>query len=175
MQIRQVRPEEYAEAGRVTALAYREYEPASRRSRSAGEDRHGWDEYMGRLADIAGRAERTLVLVAVDEGRILGTATLELEDTVEDDPADRLEPGAASMRMLAVSPDARGRGIGRALVDACIERARAAGKSVLMLRTTKLMRVAREMYERMGFQRDEANDYPLRKDFVLYAYRLPLR
>jgi ribosomal protein S18 acetylase RimI-like enzyme len=175
MEIRQVRPDEYEEAGRVTARAYEEFGPARRRSGGSDLNLHDWDQYMALMADVAGRADRTLVLVAVEDGVVLGTATLELEDPVDDDPADRLAPGAASLRMLGVDPAARGRGIGRALVEACVERARAEGKDVLTLRTTTVMRVAREMYERMGFRRDEPNDYPLRRGPMLYAYRLPLR
>ncbi|MGH2590130.1 MAG: hypothetical protein ACRDGW_04960, partial [Actinomycetota bacterium] len=76
MEVRAVRPEEYPEAGRVTALAYREFvEP--------GET--DWDDYLEEIADIGARAGRSNVVVAVQNGRIVGSATLELGQRIDDD------------------------------------------------------------------------------------------
>ena len=163
IEIRQARPEEYDEAGRVTELAYREFAPP-------GDE--GWDGYLRRLADVRGRAGRTLVLVAVDDGRVLGTATLELDQRIEPDDDAPLGPGQAEVRMVGVLPKARGRGIGRALMDACLREARAAGKTLVTLHTTKRMRTAQRMYESMGFERGP--DRVFENGFVLLSYSLPL-
>lgn len=164
VEIREVRPEEYEEAGRVVAAAYREFVPA--------EGGEGWERYLARVADVAGRADRTVVLVAVDGGRIVGGATIELHDVIGDDD-EVLPEGTAVLRMLGVLPEARGRGIARALVEEVIARARAAGKHTLLLRTTRLMRAARRLYESMGFERVPELD--LRgPDVELLAYRLHL-
>jgi ribosomal protein S18 acetylase RimI-like enzyme len=113
MEVRAVRPEEYREAGRVTALAYREFaEP--------GET--DWEEYLEDIADIGARAGRSDVVVAVQDDRIVGSATLELGERIDDDDPP-LEPDEAHIRMLGVHPDARGRGAARALMEACFERA----------------------------------------------------
>jgi ribosomal protein S18 acetylase RimI-like enzyme len=71
-----------------------------------------------------------------------------------------------------VSPDARGRGVGRRLMDACIEMARAAGKRRLTLNTTEDMAAARALYEGMGFSRrpDKVWD----DGFRLLSYELKL-
>jgi GNAT superfamily N-acetyltransferase len=61
-------------------------------------------------------------------------------------------------RFLAVDPAARGRGIGRALFAACLDRARAAGKRRMALPTTEWMVTARAMYERAGFRREPEGD-----------------
>jgi ribosomal protein S18 acetylase RimI-like enzyme len=166
MEIREVRPEEYEEAGRITSLAYREFAPP---------DDPDWEEYLGEIADVAGRAALTTVLVAVEDGRILGTATVELDHKVpESDPERVLEPGEAHLRMLGVDPAARGRGVGRALVEGAIEVARERGKTVFRLTTTRMMTVARGMYERMGFQATPERDRHFESGFVLYAYEYPL-
>ena len=162
IEVRPVRPEEYEEAGEVTALAYREFGPR-------GEE--GWDEYFVRLADVAGRADKALVLVAVEDGKILGTLTLELERRI-DDEHDPLEPGQAHIRMLGVHPKARGRGAGRALVDSAIDEARKARKRLLTLNTTQRMEAAQKMYESMGFERGP--DRVFDDGFVLYSYSLKL-
>lgn len=162
VEVRPVRPEEYEEAGAVTALAYREFI-------RPGEE--GWERYLGELADVAGRAQRALVLVAAEEGRILGTVTLELSGRVEEEH-EPLPPHEAHVRMLGVLPEARGRGAGRLLVEACIQEARAAGKSLLTLNTTPRMRAAQAMYESMGFARGP--DRVFDDGFVLYSYSYSL-
>jgi GNAT superfamily N-acetyltransferase len=163
IEIRRARPEEYEEAGRVTALAYREFVPPG------DED---WEVYLARIADVAARADRTLVLVAVEDGRVLGTATLELDERIEqEDPP--LASHEVEVRMVGVDPAERGRGIGRRLMEASIEEARALGKTELQLHTTSRMRVAQRMYESMGFERGP--DRAITEDFTLLSYRLPLR
>jgi len=163
IRVRPARPEEFEEAGRVTALAYREFVRPGDRS---------WEEYLARIADVAGRAERTTVLVALDdEGRIVGSATLELGERIdEDDPP--LEPEEAHIRMLGVHPEARGSGIARALMDACFDVARRAGRARMTLHTTERMKAARTMYERMGFERRPDRVFP--DGFVLLTYEKPI-
>jgi ribosomal protein S18 acetylase RimI-like enzyme len=161
VEIHEATPEERAEAGRVTAEAYREF------VRPGDDD---WERYLERIADVEARADRTTVLVAVDDGRILGSLTLELEGRVRDeDDADPLAPGEAHIRMLGVDPGARSRGVARALMEAAEARAREAGKSVLTLNTTRRMAAARAMYERLGYQRTEDRVFP--DGFVLLGYR----
>jgi GNAT superfamily N-acetyltransferase len=76
--------------------------------------------------------------------------------------------------MLGVDPDARGQGVGRALVEACIEWTRDAGLEALTLHTTRLMTTAQQLYASMGFVRDAGRDWDVTPDFTLYAYRLNL-
>jgi ribosomal protein S18 acetylase RimI-like enzyme len=165
--VRKVREAEQAEAGRVTAEAYREF------ARPGETD---WERYLERIADVAERAGRTTVLVAVEGGRILGSLTLELEGRVRDAsdedhrPLDVLE---AHIRMLGVDPAARGRGVARALMVEAEAIARAAGKSVMTLNTTRRMRAARAMYERLGYRRTEDTVFP--DGSVLLGYVKDLR
>jgi ribosomal protein S18 acetylase RimI-like enzyme len=163
VEVREARPDEYEEAGEVTALAYREF---------ATPGDTGWSDYLGRIADVGSRARRTAVLVAVEDGRILGSATLELAGRIDDDDPE-LAPDEAHIRMLGVHPDARGRGVGRSLMDACFDRARAEGRARMTLHTTQRMRAARRMYERMGFDRLPDRVFP--DGFVLLSYerRIP--
>ena len=105
-----------------------------------------WDNYFGVLADVAGRAGFATVLVAVAGGRIVGTATVELDRTI--DGTGGLQPGQANVRLLAVDPQARGRGVGRRLVEACVQVARRAGKEIVTLHTTEQMVAAQGIYRR---------------------------
>jgi len=63
------------------------------------------------------------------------------------------------IRMLVVDPSFRGKGIGRALSEECISRARRDGSPVIALHTSPIMSVALPMYLRMGFVK--AHDAPL--------------
>jgi ribosomal protein S18 acetylase RimI-like enzyme len=157
MEIREATEAEHAETGRVTAEAYR----------GLVRDQN----YLGRIADVADRAARTVILVAVEDGVIVGSLTLELSTRVNasDDP---LEDHRAHIRMLGVLPDAQGRGIGRALMLDAESRARTAGKTEMTLHTTQHMAAARAMYAALGYE--QTPDEVLPDGFVLLGYRKEL-
>jgi ribosomal protein S18 acetylase RimI-like enzyme len=165
IEVREASPEEYAEAGRVTAEAYREF------VRPEDDD---WERYLLRIADVQARAEQTTIMVAVEDGQVLGSLTLELEGRVRDGDEEHrpLDPGEAHIRMLGVDPVARARGVARELMAASEARARSAGKTYLTLHTTLRMEAARAMYERLGYHRSEDRVFP--DGFVLLSYRKEL-
>ncbi|HEX3300898.1 MAG TPA: GNAT family N-acetyltransferase [Actinomycetota bacterium] len=157
MEIREATAAEHAEAGRVTAAAYEGLVHDA--------------SYLERIAAVADRASRTVVLVAIDGATIVGSLTLELSRRVNphDDP---LEAHRAHIRMLGVAQDHQGRGIGRALMHDAEARARAAGKTEITLHTTEPMATARAMYGRLGYERSP--DEVLPDGFVLMGYRKEL-
>jgi ribosomal protein S18 acetylase RimI-like enzyme len=160
---RQVRPEEFDEAGRVTALAYEAF------GRNASPNR----DYLARVADVQTRSRHARVLAAFEGGRLLGTVTLELDDRVPGGhPRPALEPDQAHVRMLGVHPEAQRRGVGRRLMDACILEARQAGKRRMTLETTEAMAAAHRLYESMGFRRGP--DLVFDDGFRLRTYELSL-
>jgi ribosomal protein S18 acetylase RimI-like enzyme len=145
MEVRRVRGAEYAALGDLTVAAYRALQSE-------------WDlgSYADELADVASRAAAAEVLVAVDGGAVIGGVTL--VPGAGNPYAEDLRDGEAGIRMLAVSPAAQGRGAGRALTVACIERARAAGATGVALHSADSMRVAHHIYESLGFVRTPARD-----------------
>lgn len=165
--VREATPAEHAEVGRVTADAYREF------VRPGDAD---WEGYLDRIANVAERAARTTVLVATEHGRILGSLTLELDGRVRDASEEEHRPladGEAHIRMLGVDPEARGRGVARALMEESESVARSAGKTMITLNTTRRMHAARAMYERLGYERVEDTVFP--DGFVLLGYAKRLR
>lgn len=159
--VREVREGEMDALGELTIAAYRD----------AGETD---EDYYPELRDVATRAALVPVLVAVDEvtGRILGGVTY----VPGPGPYHEGDFGdAAAFRMLAVAGDARGRGVGRALVSAAIDRARLDGRSAIGIFTRPFMSAAHRLYESLGFRRDPDLDWEFAPGERLLAYRLTLR
>ena len=142
IEIRPLLASESTAVGAATASAFREYWTP---------DKPGWEPYLARIADVESRAERAIVLVAVDRGVIAGSVTLELESRIGPAPSEPLAADEAHVRMLGVSPEHRGRGIARRLMLACIDTARRQGKLVMTLDTDSNMTGARQLYRELGF------------------------
>lgn len=163
IEVRPVLPEEYSEAGEVTARAYREFAPP---------EMPQWQAYLARVADVANRAARTTVLVALVDGVIAGTTTIEIDRHIEDDWREDIAPDEAHVRMLGVDPAYRRRGVGRALMAATIALARQRGRSRMTLETTAPMQAAQRMYESMGFVAQGRAEVQPGLTFLRYELRL---
>ncbi len=74
-------------------------------------------------------------------------------------------PGTAGIRATAVHPGARTLGIGRALVQACVDLAVTDASAAIALHTAAFMRAAVRLYQRSGFQRVPEYDYPVGRFF----------
>ena len=161
VQVREVMADEYDAAGRVTLEAYAHLPGA-----------HMSDDYATELVDVQRRAAEAVVLVAVDGEAVVGAVTYVPDAT---SPwAEDLRDGEVGIRMMAVSPAAQGRGIGGALIAACIARARAEGRSAVFLHSTPWMTTAHRVYERVGFARVPERDWLPVPDIPLLAFRLEL-
>ena len=128
--------------------------------------------YHAELRDVARRARHCPVLVAVedDTGAIVGTVTYA---PGPDNPFAEIErDDEAGFRMLAVAPSSQGRGIGRALATACVERARAEGRGGLAIFTRPAARSAHALYDSMGFVRDPERDWEFEPGEWLWAFAL---
>lgn len=154
--------EEYATLGELTVAAYSTVHPI--------ED---MEEYAHELRDVAGRAAGADVLVAVDEtGKVVGGVTY--VPGPDSPSAEFTEPDGAGIRMLAVSPEAQGQGIGEALVRVCIDRAKDAGRTRILLHSTYTMVAAHRLYLRLGFVRDTTIDWEPVPGLELFGFRLVL-
>ncbi len=146
--------------GRLTLAAY-----------AAGGGTTG-EEYSRLLRDARPRfRDATLLVAAADgDGSVLGTVTWCPEGSPWREIA---RAGEGEMRMLAVDPAAQGRGVGRLLVEACVERDRAGGFATTVLCTLRAAAAARRLYERAGFTRLPERDWSPAPGIELLAYALP--
>jgi ribosomal protein S18 acetylase RimI-like enzyme len=85
------------------------------------------------------------VVVAVLDGEVVGYARLTVPTPLPENAH------VAEVNGFAVSPTARGRGVGRVLLEAAEQRARAAGAVKLSLRVLSTNAAARRLYERAGY------------------------
>ncbi len=92
------------------------------------------DRMLSRSRDFLVEHLRDLV-VAEEDGEFLGCCALAV-----------LTPDLAEIRSLAVRPEASGRGVGKALVEACVAAARR-----LELRRVFALTLVPEFFERCGF------------------------
>lgn len=108
-----------------------------------------WPAFKAKIASMSSLAETGEIIVATSGDTIVG-AVAYLGPTA---PKSTFFPGSwAVMRMLVVCPQARGAGVGRALANGCIAKARRDGAAVFGLHTSPIMSVALAMYRAMGFE-----------------------
>lgn len=164
MEVRPAREDEYAAVGALTVAGY------DADSYLTFDDGTYDDDYAGWLADAAPRGLEAELLVAVDGDELLGTVTW----CPYGSPFAQLasEPHQGEFRTLSVAPAARGRGVGRALVLACLTRARGAGLTEVMLCSLDVMAPAHRLYASLGFVRRPELDWSPAPGVVLWAFSL---
>jgi GNAT superfamily N-acetyltransferase len=140
IRIREMRPDEAPRVGQLTLAGYDAY------GRIDG-------PYRQDLADPLRRRDGcTALLVAELDGEVVGTVAFVLPG--DEQWEGRAEPeGDAGFRVLAVDPAVEGRGVGRALVGACVAAARDHGCRRLVIVTMAWMDRAQRMYAQLGFRR----------------------
>lgn len=158
--IRHVRPAEYDAVGELTARAFLHW----------GFVKRG-DSYVDVLRDVARRAEQAEVLVLPDGDEVLGTVTIAQHGSVY---ADAAEVGELEFRMLAVAPERGGRGVGRALVQAVVDRAVERGCHRVVLSSQPGMSAAQRIYGGLGFERLPERDRSPVPGLDLLAFGLAL-
>jgi DNA-binding MarR family transcriptional regulator/ribosomal protein S18 acetylase RimI-like enzyme len=131
-------------------------------------DEYGWDGTFETLvATIVGRFDAT-----TDRAWIAEVAGARAGSVMYCRPAER----TGQLRLLLVEPWARGLGLGRRLVDACIDHARSRGDTSLVLWTNDVLVAARAIYQAAGFELvAEESHHSFGHDLVGQDWRLDLR
>jgi ribosomal protein S18 acetylase RimI-like enzyme len=158
-EVRPAAPAELAAIGAVTVEAYQ---------RDGFLGQAGEPGYADKLRDTTDRAEHAELIAAIDaNGTVLGSVTVVRPGTRY---AEISREGELEFRMLGVSPAARGRGVGTALTEAVLDRARELGVSRVVMSSLDIMTTAHRLYERLGFTRLAERDWCPAPGILLIAY-----
>jgi len=102
-----------------------------------------YDEATDHLYELFSQTPRSAYFAAEVNGEVLGGGGIFPTQGL---PADTVE-----LVKLYLRPAARGRGVGKALIDHCLQAARADGYARVYLETTQELTQAIPLYERLGF------------------------
>lgn len=130
------------------------------------------NSYRDKLLDAASRAAEAELLVGVAADTVLGTVTW----CPLGSPWRQVARGdhQGEFRMLAVAPAGRRRGVAHALVAACLQRARSAGMTEVVLSSLPQMTPAHALYGAYGFTRVPELDFTPMAQVHLWGFRLLL-
>jgi ribosomal protein S18 acetylase RimI-like enzyme len=154
IEVRDAQPAEYEAIGEIVVEAF---------SANGQLDAPDAAFYADVLRDVATRAKAAEIIVALDDGVVVGGVTF----VPHGGPmADIARDGEAEIRMLGVAPEAQGRGAGTALMRECLARAArtrpagaAAGTRRVVLSTQTIAHGSHRLYERLGFVREPSRDW----------------
>ena len=166
LHIRDARADDRNVAREVTLSAYREY--------AAYMQTH-WEDYRQGIVATLADVKPAELIVAEQDATIVGSVLLFPAGTTLTLPnGTALTLTWPEIRLLAVAPAMRGRGIGAALVDECLRRARQSGAEAITLHTSDMMQTAMQLYERMGFVRAPELDFHPAPGLTVKGYRYRL-
>lgn len=159
--------EEFEETTNVLMNSYLQYE-------TTFGSKEGFEEYIKNIKKSLYNEHIDRVFIAKDEtdGHISGTLQLFLNSTkayqIEGFDVER-----PFIRLLAVSPTERNRGIARALLDGTIDYLKRNGYREVYLHTSEIMEAAVRLYERYGFERFTDFDFNKENRLVTcYRYQI---
>jgi ribosomal protein S18 acetylase RimI-like enzyme len=114
------------------------------------------------------------LIVAEVTGKIVGSVALFPPKTdAYEGYVDEID--YSEIRLLAVTPEARGNGVASGLISECIKRTQAKGFNAIGLHTADFMESAMHLYERLGFNRIPQYDFePANDGVIVKAFRLSI-
>ena len=168
-QIRKAQPQEFEEIGKLMVRVYSQLEGFPKE--------HEQPNYYKMLAQVGDFSLKpdTELLVALSPDLQLAGAVVYFGDMqyYGSGGTATQEKNASGFRLLAVAPECRGKGLGKLLTQACIEKAKDRQSAQVIIHTTDAMKTAWGMYEGLGFVRSTDLDF-LQGSLPVYGFRLRL-
>ena len=167
--VRNAKPSEFEEIGKLLVEVYAQLEGFPKPS-----EQPEYYEKLANISDFINKPGAELLVALSPEDKILGAVVFfsDIKYYGSGGSATR-EKNAAGFRLLGVSPQARGKGIGKLLTVSCMDKARENHAGQLIIHTTMAMQTAWKMYEHFGFKRSEDLDF-MQGALPVYGFRLLL-
>ncbi len=166
LKIREMKLEEIETVRHLRLKSYKEYEQFV--------SKEHWEVLKNTLFSDNDLKNNAKIYVTELDGQIVGSVVLfppsiqayDWSETVQEFP---------EVRMLSVDPEIRGKGIGKALVEYCIEVSKEENSAQIGLHTASFMNKASSLYESMGFERiPELDLEPMNDGIIVKAYIMNL-
>lgn len=144
MKIRPYREKDRTRLHEITAQSFQDASIHGKLERRYGLLRGTtWAERKNREIDADIAAEPEGVLVAEDDdGTVVGYITTTTDEL----------SGIGRIPNLAVAPDQQGKGIGKALINAALDRLEQAGMELIKIETLETNETGKALYPRFGFE-----------------------
>jgi GNAT superfamily N-acetyltransferase len=167
--IRNAEPAEFKQTGELMVKVYSQLDGFPTKKEQP--------QYYDMLANIGEWCQKpsTELLVGVSANGRVGGAVVYFSDMQYYGSGGTAiqEKNAAGFRLLAVDPELRGQGLGKEITLAFIEKAKKDGVDKLVIHSTEYMRVAWNMYEKLGFKRAVDLDF-MQEELPVFGFRLKL-
>ncbi|MEH7236968.1 GNAT family N-acetyltransferase [Bacillus sp. JJ1562] len=133
-----------------------------------------WQALKQGISSEADRLHGSELIVCELDEKIVGSVVLFPANT--DAYEGQLEElDYPEIRMLAVSPEVRGKGVASALITECIQRSQAKNHQFIGLHTGEFMKQAIKLYTKHGFERLPQYDFePANDGIIVMAFRLSI-
>ncbi len=168
--IRNAKPSEHKRIGQLMVQVYARLEGFPDET-----EQPAYYQTLKNIGDFTKKTEVELLVAATIKGEIIGGVlyfgNMKYYGSGGAAPSEK---NASGFRLLAVHPNGRGLGVGKALSMACIEKAKEKKHKNVVIHTTEFMKVAWKMYERLGFKRAADLDF-LQEKLKVYGFRLKVK
>jgi GNAT superfamily N-acetyltransferase len=168
-QVRNAKPEEFIEAGKLMVKAYSQLEGFPSKS-----EQPAYYDMLEKVGEFT-KKENTELLVAISpENKVVGAVVYfsDLKNYGSGGTIAEIK-NSSGFRLLAVDPEERGKGIGKLLCKECMARTKKNNHNHLFIHSTESMKIARAMYEKLGFLRFKEIDF-VQGGLPVFGFKLTL-
>jgi GNAT superfamily N-acetyltransferase len=167
--VRNARSEEFSSIGQLMIRAYSQLDGFPKET-----EQPAYYKMLANVGDFTQKPDTELLVAVSPADEIMGAVVYfnDMNQYGSGGTATQ-EKNAAGFRLLAVQDAARGRGIGKLLTLACIQKAKERGLSQVIIHTTQAMQTAWKMYESLGFRRSTDLDF-MQGQLAVFGFRLLL-
>ena len=131
-----------------------------------------WQAYLSSIRASVDSPDVDQILVAKSNQHILGTLQL-FQSSEKAYGRPELQITSPIIRLLAVHPQARGRGIAQELLKVGVHYAKSKGATALYLHSSDKMTKAIRLYEWLGFKRDQTKEF-MNEDILVKCFRMDI-
>ncbi|TDW48912.1 acetyltransferase (GNAT) family protein [Flavobacterium sp. 270] len=168
--IRNAHSSEFEEIGKLLIGVYSQLDGFPKEN-----EQPNYYKMLANIGDFTNHPE-TELLVAVDHENTIAGAVVYFNNMkyYGSGGTATQEQNAAGFRLLGVDANFRGKGIGKLLIEECINKAKENNLNQIIIHSTLSMKTAWKMYEDLGFKRSEDLDF-MQGELAVFGFRFSLK